>query len=86
MKNNNIIGHASIDNRYNLPLSVVPLVLPSLSKLPNFAVGAAQFGKQLHGKSGVCINNNDNQIKFCFILDICSIVCSSTIFCLLRFI
>lgn len=39
--------------RHHLPLTVIPLVIPPLTKLIHLTVGSAQFGKQLHGKSGV---------------------------------
>ncbi|CAF3510385.1 unnamed protein product [Rotaria sp. Silwood1] len=55
MKNMNELGQSSSsENRYHLPLSVIPLVTSSpLTKLISFTVGSAQFGKQLHGKSGI---------------------------------
>ncbi len=53
MKNTNGISQSSSESNQNLPLTVIPLVIPSLTKPIRFAVGSAQFGRQLHGKSGV---------------------------------
>lgn len=52
-KNNGIVASLS-DTKFHSPLNVIPLVMPPPSKLVSFTVGAAQFGKQLFGKAGVC--------------------------------
>ncbi|CAF1398312.1 unnamed protein product [Rotaria sordida] len=38
---------------YHLPLTVIPLVIPSLEKAVSFIVSNAQFGKQLHDTQGI---------------------------------
>ncbi|CAF2956774.1 unnamed protein product [Rotaria sp. Silwood2] len=53
MKNINGIGPSSLENKNHLPLVVIPLVTPPLTKLVSLTVGSAQFGKQLHGKLGI---------------------------------
>lgn len=52
-KNNGITASLT-DAKHNLPLTVIPLAIPPSKKLASFTVGAAQFGKQLFGQSGVC--------------------------------
>ncbi len=53
MNSVNGISQSSSESNQNLPLTVIPLVIPSLKKPIRFNVGSAQFGKQLHGKLGV---------------------------------
>lgn len=38
---------------HHIPLTVIPLLTPSLEKPISFPVATAQFGKQLHGTQGV---------------------------------
>lgn len=51
MKNTD--GPSSAQSNYHVPLSLIPLIDPSVTKPMSFGVGPAQFGKQLHGMPGV---------------------------------
>jgi hypothetical protein len=54
MKNTNSVSQSSSSQtNHHLPLTVIPLLLPSLTNRIRFTVGPAQFGKLLHGKQGV---------------------------------
>ncbi|CAF1313573.1 unnamed protein product [Adineta ricciae] len=53
MKNINGLNPTSSESNYHVPLSIIPLIDNTEEKRHSFAVGSAQFGKQLHGKSGI---------------------------------
>ena len=53
MKNTNRLDQTSSETNHHLPLTVIPLLTSSVTKLPRFYVGPAQFGRQLHGTQGV---------------------------------
>ena len=69
---------------HHLPSTVIPLLTSSLNTPIRFTVATAQFGKQLHGTQGVHIHPYVILICILFYLDLCSITCCSTIFCLFR--
>lgn len=80
MKNTDGNGPVSESN-YHLPLSVIPIALTSTAKPLRLLVGPAQFGRQLHGKSGVTTHAwRLSEHLFLFVTDLCSIECGSTVF------
>ncbi len=72
----------SFNHHQHLPLTVIPLINTLLKKLIHFTVATAQFGKPLHQTQGVNFHLKKKIFVYLFYLDICSIICCSTIFCL----
>ena len=87
MKNTNGLTSASSQSNYHIPLSVIPLIDPSVTRPMSFPVGPAQFGRRLHGVPGVSTYlskiTKKQSFSLAVSLDLCSIVRRSTVLRLL---